>query len=92
MKKIVIFFLLAGCESASFNNTEALDKSNMSVNSAGSLNNPPVLSQQELDKLWISNLQSTDIYYWDGFSGSTKKATISTRGSFSTTNNKSVME
>lgn len=93
MKKIVIFFMLAGCELFNVGyKSETRNTSNASESSK--VQNPVpvkvkdlVPSEQDLKNLWIENLKSTDNYYADGSGGISKKTTVSDQGVFSTYNN-----
>lgn len=102
MKKIVIFFMLAGCELFNLDyKPETRNTPNTSNASESSkVQNPvPVVksskvqnlvpSQQDLNNLWIENLKSTDNYYADGSGGITAQANISEQGTFSTLNGRS---
>lgn len=100
MKKIVIFFMLAGCELFNVDNkSETPNTSNASESSK--VQNPGAIvkflkggnlvpSEQDLKNLWIENLKSTDIYYADGSGGISGKTTVSDQGVFSISNGSSV--
>lgn len=88
MKKVLIFLVLTGCKLNDVANFDASNQKSITSEPRIQTVSSRSLPQVEPKKLWISNLQSSDIYYWDGSESLFKKATITEEGSFATTNSK----